>query len=139
MLTILLAAQRSIAHPQGRALARIIMRPLAATLGVVLIGAVGAGAPFSSTAVAAATDASIVIHIKNFAFDPGTLSVKSGQRVTWVNDDPVPHTATNAAKVWDSGQLQPRATFNTIFTMPGVYLYNCTVHPFMEAKIIVSP
>jgi plastocyanin len=160
MRALFLAVQRSIVHPQRSTLARTIMRPLAATLGLMLIGASGAGAAFYATAAAAAphpsvgvygpgsqdsppvqaaAEASIVIHIKNFAFEPGTLTVKPDQQVTWVNDDPVPHTATNVAKVWDTGQLQPRATFSTIFTKPGVYLYNCTVHPFMQAKIIVSP
>ena len=78
-----------------------------------------------------------VIRIKNFAFDPGTVTVASGQQVTWANDDPVPHTATNAQKVWDTGQLQPGGSVSVTFTKPGAYAYACTVHPFMQAAIVV--
>jgi len=85
----------------------------------------------------AAASQLILIHIKSFAFGPATVTVDRGQQVTWVNDDPVPHTATDAAQAWDTGQLQPGSTVSVTFTKTGTYLYNCTVHPFMQAKVVV--
>jgi len=85
----------------------------------------------------AAASQSTIIHIKNFAFGPASVTVAPGQQVTWVNDDPVPHTATSAKKAWDTGPLQSGGTFSVTFTKPGTYVYTCTVHPFMQATITV--
>ncbi|HLJ59385.1 MAG TPA: cupredoxin domain-containing protein [bacterium] len=86
-----------------------------------------------------ATGAGAQIHIKNFAYGPVTVTVGTGQQVTWVNDDAVPHTATAAGKQWDSGQLAPGSSFTVTMTKPGTYVYNCEVHPFMQAKVVVTP
>src|SRR5713226_4073695 len=38
------------------------------------------------------------ITIDNFSFDPPELTVPAGTRVTWLNRDDVPHTATHSTK-----------------------------------------
>src|SRR5262245_19050361 len=38
------------------------------------------------------------IMIDNFTFEPPTLTIPVGAKVTWVNRDDVPHTATSTAK-----------------------------------------
>ena len=50
------------------------------------------------------------INIDNFAYSPRKLTVTAGTRVTWVNRDDVPHTATSTARPrsFDSGILRHR-------------------------------
>src|SRR5271157_4013792 len=35
--------------------------------------------------------ATVIIHIKDFAFNPAELAINKGDTVQWVNDDSVPH------------------------------------------------
>jgi|SRR5262249_50619380 len=80
------------------------------------------------------------IVIDNFTFDPPTLTVSAGTKVTWVNHDDVPHTATSTAKPrqFDSGTLDTDGKFSHVFTAPGTYDYFCAVHPKMTGQIIVK-
>ena len=78
------------------------------------------------------------IHIANFAFTPPALTVSPGQKVTWTNADSIPHTSTSADKRWNSGPLAPGASFSVTFDKPGTYVYGCSIHPFMQAKVIVG-
>ena len=45
------------------------------------------------------------VTIRNFRFDPETVSVAAGDTVRWRNADLAPHTATSAAGEWDSGSI----------------------------------
>ncbi len=38
------------------------------------------------------------IEIKDFAFNPKTLTVKSGEKITWINHDDEPHTVVSVEK-----------------------------------------
>jgi len=80
------------------------------------------------------------IVIDNFTFDPPTLTVPVGTKVTWINHDDVPHTATSTAKPrsFQSGTLDTDGQFAHVFTAPGTYEYFCAVHPKMTGKIIVK-
>ncbi|MGE7434039.1 MULTISPECIES: cupredoxin domain-containing protein [unclassified Kitasatospora] len=80
--------------------------------------------------------------IKNFAFNPATLTVKVGTKVTWTNTDPDAHTVTS--KQGSGGPLQSAAlatndTYSYTFTTPGSYPYFCSIHPFMTATVVVTP
>lgn len=85
-----------------------------------------------------AADGASGIHIANFAFAPETLTVAPGQKVTWTNADTVAHTSTGADRRWNSGPLEPGASFSVTFVTPGTYLYGCSIHPFMKAKVVVG-
>jgi plastocyanin len=78
--------------------------------------------------------------IDNFAFAPQVLTVAPGTRVTWVNKDDVPHTATSAQKprLFNSGPVDTDEHYSHVFTTPGTYTYFCAVHPKMTATIIVK-
>ena len=78
--------------------------------------------------------------IDNFAFSPREITVAPGTRVTWVNHDDVPHTATSSAKprAFDSKGLDTDATFSFVFKAPGTYDYFCAVHPHMTGKVVVK-
>ena len=80
------------------------------------------------------------VFIDNFTYDPPTLTVDPGTRVTWVNRDDVPHTATSSTKprAFDSGALDTDMRFSHTFTTPGTYEYFCAVHPKMIGRIIVK-
>ena len=76
--------------------------------------------------------------IKNFSFEPATLTVKVGATVTWVNNDDEPHTATATDKRFNSKTLDNGDRFSQQFNAPGVYDYYCALHPHMTGKIIVK-
>jgi plastocyanin len=78
--------------------------------------------------------------IDNFTFNPRTLTVAAGTKVTWVNHDDVPHTATSTRKprLIDSGTLDTDDKFEHVFKTPGTYEYFCAVHPHMTGRIIVK-
>jgi plastocyanin len=77
--------------------------------------------------------------IENFSFSPRELIVKVGARVTWVNRDDVPHTATSNTKpkAFDSRTLDMDESFSFVFNQAGEFPYFCAVHPHMTGKIIV--
>jgi plastocyanin len=78
--------------------------------------------------------------IDNFTFAPREITVVPGTRVTWINRDDVPHTATSSVKprTFDSSALDTDDTFSFVFEAPGTYEYFCAVHPHMTGKVIVK-
>ena len=78
------------------------------------------------------------IMVTNFSFQPGTLTVKAGTTVTWVNHDDEPHTVNENNKTFKSGTLDTDAKFSYKFTSPGTYGYFCSIHPRMKGQIIVK-
>jgi plastocyanin len=94
-----------------------------------------------------ASDPSVVIDpspvwivIDNFTFNPAEITIPAGTKVTWVNHDDVPHTATSSVKPkrFDSGTLDTDDQYSHVFTAPGTYDYYCAVHKHMTARIIVK-
>lgn len=72
-------------------------------------------------------------------FFPTTITVIIGMNntVTWVNNDSAPHTVTATDKTFDSGNMNPGATYTHTFTEPGTYTYACLYHPWMHGTVIV--
>ena len=80
------------------------------------------------------------VAIENFAFAPANLSVTTGTTVTWTNADAVDHTvSSDDGKTFDSGAFGHGLTFRFTAGPPGVYTYSCRIHPFMKAKLTVTP
>jgi plastocyanin len=78
------------------------------------------------------------IEIKDFAFNPQTLTVKSGETVTWINRDEEPHTVVSVEKQFKkSTALDTDQTFTITAGAPGTYTYFCSVHPKMTGTIVV--
>ncbi|MCX6682531.1 MAG: cupredoxin domain-containing protein [Methanoregula sp.] len=90
--------------------------------------------PLSQASVSANT-----IAIKNFAFDPQTMTVKAGSIVRWENRDPVPHRIMFTDKT-ESGSdaLSPSQSYSKKFDRAGRFSYYCTIHPDMTGTIIVE-
>ena len=79
------------------------------------------------------------IEIKDFAFNPQTLTVKSGEKVTWINRDEEPHTIVSVEKQFKkSTALDTDQEFTITAGAPGTYTYFCSVHPKMTGTIVVE-
>lgn len=89
-------------------------------------------------AAAHAAGSSAHVAIRNFAFEPAQLTVKTGQPVTWSNDDGAPHGVVFKEGPTGIDLLLPGKTFTQTFDKPGVYDYVCSVHPYMTARITVQ-
>ncbi|MDB4913874.1 MAG: metallophosphoesterase [Gemmatimonadetes bacterium] len=91
------------------------------------------------TARAAAPLGPNEIGIDNFNFTPPTLTVRTGTKVTWINNDDVPHLIVNIQnKFRQSPVLDTDQKFSAILTKAGTYDYFCSLHPKMQGKIIVT-
>ena len=71
-------------------------------------------------------------------FSPTILEVQTGDTVVWHNTGSVAHSVMSDTGLWDSGLIQPGATFERKFTDVGVFAYHCTPHPWMRARLRVS-
>jgi plastocyanin len=79
------------------------------------------------------------IEIKDFAFNPQTLTVKSGEKITWINRDEEPHTVVSVQKQFKkSTALDTDQEFTITAGAPGTYTYFCSVHPKMTGTIVVE-
>ena len=80
----------------------------------------------------------------NECYIPATVSINSGDTVSWSNDDTAAHTVTGGSAttgpsgVFDSSLLIAGGTFEHTFTSSGTEDYYCMVHPWMVGSVIVS-
>jgi len=88
-------------------------------------------------------------------YDPPTISVMTGDTVTWINDDREGHSITSGQGsgrfgwmsddygtpygIFDSGRFMPGESWSYTFDEQGSFQYFCTFHPWMEAVVIVAP
>jgi len=78
------------------------------------------------------------IEIKDFAFNPPTLTVKSGEKITWINRDDEPHTVVSVEKQFKkSTALDTDQEFTITAGTAGTYTYYCSVHPKMTGTIVI--
>lgn len=87
---------------------------------------------------------------QNCGFDPASLPVSVGTKVTWTNNGGQPHTVTtnstaNPPASFDSGSMVGKvsasatgATWSYTFNTAGTYKYYCTIHPWMKAEVVVT-
>lgn len=79
------------------------------------------------------------VEIKDFAFNPQTITVKSGDKITWINRDEEPHTVVSVEKQFKkSSALDTDQQFTITTGAPGTYTYFCSVHPKMTGTIVVK-
>jgi plastocyanin len=89
--------------------------------------------------VASGGTAKNTIEIKDFAFSPQTIHVKSGEKITWINHDDEPHTIVSVGKKFQkSSALDTDQEFTITAAAPGTYEYFCSVHPKMTGTIVVE-
>ena len=123
--------------------------PLLLVLGAGAIALAGCGGDDSgsdsagggSTAAPAAettattADGAVEVSMEGIAYTPKTITVRPGQRITWVNDDDVLHdvVSTDGEKI--ESELFPKGeTFSFTPTRAGTIQYVGTIHPGMEGS-----
>jgi plastocyanin len=86
-----------------------------------------------------------IILIKKDGFNPSTLTVKKGERVTWLNsdttDDPALYNPTHrisVTNIFKSQLLSPGVSGSWIFADTGVYRYSDLLHPDLQGTVIVE-
>lgn len=75
--------------------------------------------------------------MKNFTFEPATITVSQGDTVIWSNTDFVPHSATARDTLWDSKLIEANGAWRLVATTPGTHEYYCVFHPNMKGTVVV--
>lgn len=100
------------------------------------------GTPAAKTVKATHTPPTNVsaISINNGKFRPKNVSVKVGSTLTWTNNDDTKQSVTSDAPgVFDSGLLDPGATFRFTFSQAGVFPYHSTGTSGSYGTVTVTP
>ena len=97
----------------------------------------GAAALVALLAAAPSPGPGTVVHIRDDKFIPASVTIRAGDRVTFVNDDDDAHTATADDASWDSEGLNQGQKWTHAFAKAGKVAYHCTVHPMMHGTVIV--
>jgi plastocyanin len=81
-----------------------------------------------------------IITIDNFTFKPAQITVAPGTKVTWVNNDDIPHLIVDAANppAMKSPPLDTDDRFSFTYAKAGTYPYFCGMHPHMQGTVIVQ-
>jgi plastocyanin len=74
------------------------------------------------------TGPTVTVIIKNRAFDPTTIEITKGTRVTWINEDPITHRVVHLptvtqAELFNSGILSTGQSYSYRFLETGTYEY----------------
>ena len=70
------------------------------------------------------------------AFNPKTLTAAKGSEVVFENKDVAPHNVTADDPKISSGTIAPGKTFRLVVQQP--FEYRCTIHPGMDAKVVLA-
>jgi plastocyanin len=107
---------------------------------VAALGLVGGCAPSAATGSPVPT--SKVDLPPSYKFEPASIAVAAGTTVTWTNDDHFTHSVQflDGGLPPDPLVMDPGADATFTFDQPGVYHYQCHLHPQnMKGTVTVSP
>jgi plastocyanin len=120
--------------PFLRASAGFSLRPALAIIFAVLLAAACQAAEPSAPVATNQVDLP-----RSYRFAPAAITVPVGTTVTWTNNDNFTHTV----RLLDSGEdqmLRPGETVTHAFTQPGLFRYDCSLHPKdMTGSVLVEP
>ncbi len=111
---------------------------VASAMLALLFGLSAASYGIARTAAPQQANDQTRVTIDNFSFQPATLTVPAGTKVTWINRDDVPHNVISTDKKFASPVLDTDEQFSYEFKDPGTYPYYCSIHPKMTGKIVVQ-
>lgn len=88
----------------------------------------------------------VTIRLSDIQFQPATIKINKGTKVTWVNDETVEHyinTDSHPAHTYYPAQnsrlLKQGDTYSLTFDMPGSYPYHCSAHAdLMKGTLVVE-
>lgn len=76
------------------------------------------------------------VEIKNMKFVPGSIEVKKGDKIVFVNRDVVNHCVTEEkTKAWTSGQIAQGESY--VLVADKTTDYFCAIHVVMKGRIVV--
>ena len=76
-----------------------------------------------------------VVAVRDYEFEPASLTADAGATVTWVWEGSASHDVVGQGFETPG---QSSGTFRYTFEQPGTYAYECTIHPGMEGSIVVK-
>ena len=81
-----------------------------------------------------------MVEINNkYSFQPATITVTKGSKIVWLNTSDAPHTVTSDTNAFTaSSDLMQNQTFSMVMNTSGTFAYHCAIHPYMQAKIVVT-
>jgi len=79
------------------------------------------------------------VFIQGFSFNPGSITIKVGDSVTWVNKDGTAHSVTADDGSFNTGAIEAGASKSVTFSKAGTYSYYCSIHPYMKGVVVVTP
>ena len=77
-----------------------------------------------------------VVEVRQMAFVPSSITVRKGDRITFINRDIVMHDIAEKKKAWQSHPLATGKSW-TLTVMQSADYY-CSIHPVMKGKIILK-
>lgn len=94
----------------------------------------------SSGGSTAASGPKSSVQIKNFSFNPPTITVTPGAKVTVANGDGATHTFTAVRGGFDTGDISGGSTKSIkVPATAGTYQYRCNIHQYMHGVLVVGP
>jgi plastocyanin len=72
-------------------------------------------------------------------YQPASLTVSVGEKVTWVNLDTKAHTAIADNGAFSTAVIAPGEKASWVPSKPGTYTYSCYIDPDMHGTIVVKP
>jgi plastocyanin len=84
----------------------------------------------------------------NSAFNPQTVTIKTGEEILILNNDTISHTFTNgmgpddqlSGKLFDTGAIEPRGSVEYVASnlQPGTYPFFSIPDPVAKGKLVVT-
>jgi plastocyanin len=81
----------------------------------------------------------VTVSIDDYAYRPMKITVRAGTRITFVNHDQQPHTATFDPMSLGDKVIVSGASAIITLSRPGTYHYFCAFHAFMRGTVVVRP
>jgi len=75
---------------------------------------------------------------RSWGYSPEPITVRVGDTISWINTGVAPHSVTAYDGSFDSGIMPSGAAWSMTAGTPGVFAYYCTLHPDMQATLIVE-
>lgn len=75
---------------------------------------------------------------QSWGYSPEPITVRVGDTISWVNTGVAPHSVTAYDGSFDSGIMLSGAAWSMTASTPGTFAYYCTLHPDMQATLIVE-
>lgn len=77
---------------------------------------------------------------KNKTFSQGSITIKKGEAITFVNDDGVTHNvySTSSGNAFNLKTMAPGSSANATFGTSGTAEVRCAIHPTMRLTVTVK-